>query len=484
VKVITYRASILFPLTWDPSRLAEIRDKTLVNQKGKTVSVFRHEEFTAEEMRAGIGGLLGGDAGIATVYSFDRREVLELPKTGQAVRFLPRSGESVSLTPGKVQLVLFDSGVCLLSVDVALENEALEDVMNTAYYLCEIKDAANRFSWERVTFDPATKTKTAAAVEFSVRELLLRCAAFIPGCGHFEDRPLESAVAKPLLYSYLLLEHAPEDPGTLASNVGQNYKLTYKGVDSSPMLYTFRNSFWCASANGAANISYLVDDPGTNEFFRTSYPHKWDTEYRFLMLNTVHQKYAVLKCLDTMALNAADPGDYAQMKQYLSCSEALQEFCGDLKLRCFFTLPSRIDHVNKTYAFLQECLQIPAYVDGLNRQLQETVSVCRSYTGRFSRVGELEKQARAAMTEIKLALLAAAITCLTFFDSFYATLCSLLSGDFSGIRLDTVIMTITFVATIATAIVNLAKKHEEVKGLRGEIAALKQKTGLHARKEN
>lgn len=485
MQVIAYRGKVLFPLTWDPTQLAQLTGRTLVNHKGKTVNIFRKEEFSMEEMRCGIGELLNGtpDKSIAAIYSFDRREVLDLPRVNQRVRFRPRSGEESSILLGQVQFVLFDSGVCFLCVDVQMEDASLETVMNTTYYLCEIKDRANRIAFEKFTFDPQTKTKTAETVELSVKDLLLRCAAFLPECGHFEDRPLESAVAKPLLYSYYLLQEKPQDFAALASNIGQNYKLSYKGLeDEAHLLPTFQNSAWCASSNGAANLTYEVEDASTNAFFRTTFPHKWETEYLFLFLNVIHQKYAALKYLDALALCAGEHRGYDAMKQMLAYSEEMQERCEKQKMRCFFDMPSRIGHVNKVYGFFRTTMQIPSYIGGLNRKLREAVSVCGSYTGRIDQIEDKEKEVRSLMTEIKLALLAACITCLTFFNSFYGTLQCLLRGDLSAIGLDAVIMAVTFLAAITTALVNLARDWSKIKSLRSDIRELKEKVGTAAPK--
>lgn len=475
MNVESFRGKILFPLTYDPAQLGAMTEKTVVNQKNKEVPIFCKEDFRAEEMRAGISHLLdGGEDSIGAVYTFARREVLQLPKQNQAVTFKPRSGEEASLLLQDVGFVLFDSGVCFLQVDVAMEAMTLEQVMNTAYYLCEIKDAANRFSYEKANFDPQTRTKTFETVEFSVKELLLRCAEFLPGCGHFEDRPMTAAIAKPLLYSYYLLPEKPEGFEAVVSNIAQNYKLSYKGAESGDQhLYAFQNSAWCVSGNGAANVSHLVADETTNAFFRTTFPHKWESEYLFLFLNAIHQKYAVLRALQALSETARVSNDFEAMKEALEQSRRLQERCEKLKMRCFFDLPSRIDHVNRVYRFFRQKLQVPRYVHSLNEKLSQSLSVCESYTDRIKRIEDLERDVRSAQTEIKIALLTALITCLTFFNSFYATLQNLIALNFGDIGLDALIVAITFVVTIATATVNILDKREDIKELRKDIRKLK-----------
>ena len=109
------------------------------------------------------------------------------------------------------------------------------------------------------------------------------------------------------------------------------------------------------------NISCEVDDPVTNNFFATTFPHKWESEYLFLFLNTIHQKYAVLKYLAELGSLSSSHYDYALMKDLLLQGEMMQEKCEVLKSRCFFNLPSNVQHINHVYSFFQRCFDIPEY---------------------------------------------------------------------------------------------------------------------------
>ncbi len=120
----------------------------------------------------------------------------------------------------------------------------------------------------------------------------------------------------------------PPDFERIACNLAQNYKLSYKGVREgfhNHVLQTFDNSYWCASYNGAVNVSIAVNDDATNRFFETTFAHKWATEYLLLFIATIHQKYAVQKYLDELGELACPRYDYAQMKQLLMRGEVMQE---------------------------------------------------------------------------------------------------------------------------------------------------------------
>lgn len=477
MKVLLFQGKVFYPLLCSPGVTGELERHTLVNQKGRTVNIFRKEAFSVEEMRPGLGALLsGGEGSVASIYYFNRREAVDLPREGQKVLLYTRGGSQIPLTLGRVGFVVFQTGVCFLEMDVSLEEQALETVMEAAYYLCEVKDRNNALSYEEVTFDAAAKTKRTDRKTVSIKDLFLDCIRFLGPCGHFEDKPLEAMTAKPLLYSYYFLESAPENPGALAENIAQNYKLSYKGLeDGKHSLRTFQNSTWCVSANGAGNLSWQVEDPAANDFFRTTFVHKWRSEYLFLFLNVIHQKYAVLKSLGEFAESVSLEQSYDALKQELLISEVMQERCERLKMRCFFDMPSRVDHVNRVYRFFQQSMEVPRYLAGLNRKLQESVNVCKSYTGRIKEIDDLQRDIHSAQTEIKIALLTACVTCLTFFNSFYATLLHLFRGEFGEIGVDAIILTATFLATILGVILNVANKRDTIQELRRKIARAQKK---------
>lgn len=474
---IQFQGKIFYPLTWNPAADAQPGEQTMVNRKGKTVPVFSKADFQVEEMRPGLGGLLNGQetGSVGEIYYFDRREVLDLPRCGQKVTFYPRTGSEMEIALGKIGFVLFETGVAFLEMDVALSAADLDAVMNTTYYLCEVKDPGNCLSYSKITYDPADKTKTETPVTMSLKSLFLRCVEFLPECGHFEDKPLSDITAKPLLYSYYLLPEAPNDLEALTGNIAQNYKRSYKGADSGHSTLTvFENSRWCVSANGAANVTSLVEDETTNAFFQNAFPSKWEKEYLFLFLQTIHQKYAVLKYLGALADSIWESEkDGGSVKEALMKSLRLQEQCETLKMRCFFDLPSRVDHINHVYRFFGAAMQVPAYLASLNRKLEESVKVCRSFTQRVGQIKDLERQIRGDKTEIKITLLTAAVTCLTFFQACYTTFLHLLHWELGEIKLDAVIPAVTFVATISAVVVNISKLREEIRDLKDEIKKLK-----------
>ena len=69
--------------------------------------------------------------------------------------------------------------------------------------------------------------------------------------------------------------------------------------------------------------------------------------------------------------------DYALMKRLLLQGEIMQEKCEVLKTRCFFNLPSNVEHVNRVYSFFQRCFDIPGYRASLNAGVKGSVNVCQ-----------------------------------------------------------------------------------------------------------
>lgn len=476
-----FRGKIYYPVMADKTAAGALAAAATVTNKGKEAPVFVKSRVHCEEMRKGIGGILGdtdGPGRIAEVYALERREVFRWPKNNKGLYFCPRSGprEPVALTG--MRYFLFESGVALIEMGIELAGMELDDAMNTTYYLCEVKDPANHFEYEERIFDPATKTSTVKPVSFTLKEWFLQAAGYLPGCQNFEDRALESTISKPVLYGFYWLNEKPEQFERLACNIAQNYKSSYKGIEDGRfhLLQAFDNSYWCASYNAAVNVSFAVEDASTNQFFETTFAHKWETEYLFLLLNTVHQKYAVLKYLAELGELACTSYDYARMRELLIQSEVMRERCGLLKNRCFFELPSHVEHVNRVYGFFRWCFDIPGYLASLNAGVDGSIEVCNSYVSRVKEIDDLEEALRGARNERYVALITASITCLAFFGTAYETLQSLLSGQFGAIGVSGAVVTGTFVATISGVVYNVTHQRTVMNDLKEKIDFLKSKS--------
>lgn len=477
--VTRFRGKILYPVMFEGDA-AEALDKAVIRtNKQKEVPVFQKGEQRCEEMRWGVSRLLckeESELRVGLVYEAARREAFFWPKNNKGLFFCPRAGSRVPIALTGLRVLAFETHVAFFEMSFELERLPLEDAMNTTYYLCEIKDEANHFEYEDRVFDPETRTAHTKPVSFTLQQWFLKCAEYLPGCRNFENRPLASTVSKPLLYGYYLLDELPPDFERIACNLAQNYKLSYKGVKGSfrdHVLQTFENSYWCASYNGAVNVSLTVDDGATNSFFETTFAHKWATEYLLLFIATVHQKYAVQKYLDELGELACPRYDYALMKQLLLQGEVMQEKCTMLKNRCFFQLPSRVEHVNRVYSFFQWCMDIPGYSASLDEEVENSVSVCKSYVTRVKSIDDYEKQIKGVQNEMYIALLTASITCLTFFNSSYTTLLALFGGRFDEIGVSAIVVTGTFLATISGAVYKLFDQREKIREIRSKVKKLK-----------
>lgn len=475
-----FRGKIFYPVLYEGDGAAALEAASVTTSKNKQVPVFGAGSVPCEEMRKGMRFLLGKEdvpGRIARVYEVRRSEVFRYPKAGQTARFYSRDGRCAPVALTSLRFILFETHVAFIEMGVELEGLALEEVMNATYYLCEIKDKANHFEYERTLYDPETKQKSSEPVAFSLREWFLQCAGYLPGCASLEDRSLASCISKPLLYGYYLLDGKGEHFERLACNIAHNYKASYKGLeaDRDHLFQVFENSYWCVSYNGAVNVSYQVGDPVTDQFFEKTFVHKWESEYLFLFLNTIHQKYASLKYLAELDALSCAQYDYALMRSLLQKGEIMREKCALLKTRSFFNLPSNVEHVNRVYSFFQWCFDVPGYLASLNAGIEESVNVYNSYVTRIKQIEDLEKAARSTRNEIYIALITASITCLTFFKSSYATLVSLVSGRFAEIGLDGVIITATFLTTLTTVAFNLAKQRDSIQETRQKLKKLKNK---------
>lgn len=482
--VTRFLGKVFYPVMFDGDACEALERAAIVNNKQKEVPVFQASSQRCEEMRWGVSRLLCAEESglrIGRVYEAARREVFYWPKNNKGLFFCPRAGERVPIALTGLRVIVFETHIAFFEMAFTLEHLPLADAMNATYYLCELKDEANHFEYENRVFDPETRQTHAEPAAFTLMEWFLKCASFLPGCRNFENRPLAATTSKPLLYGLYLLDEMPQNFESTACNLAQNYKLSYKGSADhfhDHVLQTFENSYWCASYNGAVNVSLAVDDEATNRFFETTFVHKWNTEYLLLFLSTLHQKFAVQKYLDELGELACPRYDYARMKQLLQQGEVIQEKCTLLKNRCFFQLPSHVEHVNRVYSFFQWCFDIPGYTASLDSEVQNSVSVCKSYVTRIKTIEDHEKQIKSIQNEMSIALITASITCLTFFNSAYTTLRSLLAGNFAEIGVSAVVVTGTFLATISGAVFKIFSQRENIRELRGKVKKLKDQVVL------
>lgn len=476
-----FLGKIFYPVMFQGDADELLEKAVVVNNKQKEVPVFQKSAAPCEEMRWSVSRTLCGEDSelcIGSVYEAQRREVFFWPKNNKGLYFCPRTGSRVPIALTGLRYVLFETHVAFIEMDVELTGLPLEDVMNAAYFLCEPKDEKNHFEYEDRVFDPETRQVSSKPVSFSLLEWFLKCAEYLPDCRNFENRPLASTISKPLLYGYYLLDEYPPEFERTAYNIAQNYKLSYKGPEDgfhSHVLKVFENSYWCASYNGAVNVSLEVKDQVTNNFFDSAFTYKWASEYLLLFLLTIHQKFAVQKYLDEMGDLTCPRYDYARMKVLLEQGEAMLEKCALLQNRCFFQLPSRVEHVNRVFSFFQWSQDIPGYTASLNEGVETSIRVCKSYVTRIKNIEDYEKTIKSTQNEMYVALITASITCLTFFHSSYSTILAMLEGRFGEIAFSAVVVTGTFLATISTAVYKLFEQREKIKDLRKKIGQLKER---------
>lgn len=478
-----FLGKVFYPVMFEGDAAGALERAVVVNNKQKEVPIFRKSALRCEEMRWNVSRILcGEDSGlcIGSVYDVQRREVFYWPKNNKGLFFCPRAGNRVPIALTGLRFLTFETQVAFFEMDFELSALSLEDAMNATYYLCELKDEHNHFEYENRVFDPGTGQARGEPASFSLRQWFLKCAEYLPGCRNFENRPLASTISKPLLYGYYLLDEIPPEFEHTACNIAQNYKLSYKGAADdfhSHALKTFENSYWCASYNGATNVSFAVGDQTTNHFFETTFPHKWASEYLLLFVATIHQKFAVQKYLDELGELACPRYDYARMKALLQQGEVMQEKCALLQNRCFFQLPSHVEHVNRVYSFFQWCFDIPGYSAGLDEGIKNSIRVCSGYITRIKNIEDCEKEIKSTQNEMYVALITASIACLTFFNSSYETILALVGGRFGEVAFSAVVVAGTFLATITAAVYKLFEQRGRIRDKRDEVKELKEQVG-------
>ena len=310
-KIVKQFTKFIYPFKYekdDPQNRIEITETT---SKGNVMPVWERCGIDGHELREGISDFFSKtedecSARIAHCYSLKYRVALGLPNNEQdRLTFVSRvnreCGYKVKITD--VRLYLFESEVGFGEITCEYESSSVVDYIDCNYFISEIKSDKNYF-----TFTKRGANAEETEIKISVKELWLRILKYVDGIEFFDNAGKEFCEKKPVIYSYLLLDKKPDDLQTILFTARKNYKGSYKipqseyNIDANPYLYqTFENSYWATSHNGVVNVSFLVDDERTNDFFKAEFlNNRLPSSYLHLFLSVLHQKYAVRRLLAEM----------------------------------------------------------------------------------------------------------------------------------------------------------------------------------------
>lgn len=421
--------AILFPFRYEAEQLKTEAFNALVTRKnGKQAQLWTPDALQPYHLKENVAAMLGVGQTKGTIGQVWRlndalRREMELPDGRTPVFFHYRGCEKeAELYLEGVRLALFATGIGFLELSVNCRTESAEALQDVNYFLCEVKSDDNRLRYVRRLGKDESVT-----VELTVLDTVKKLLAPLGAVEDFDTRPgLRYVDNKPLVFSYLLLEHFGEDLGKLLFGLRTNFKASYQVPAEQYALQTaqgvchpFENVYWGASLNAAVCCASLTDNDKTNEFFNNTFPANLRQTYLLLYLLRQHQRYAVQN-FQRRFVTAGDGLERTEAKNVRDAYQRVSALLDEgvtFKLGCMFRDPASVEHINHIDQFLVETLHtrenLRDFEDGVH-QLELVASEIRK------KIDEREKR-RSKMNSLRRETMVYIITalwgCITFLES-------------------------------------------------------------------
>lgn len=475
---------ILYPLLADyPKSVESLKTAAVVNSKNQQIPVFEEIGLEAQELRKGLCSLLSKEdhsAKIGHVFQLKRRELFHLPpRAFDTIKFYTRTlKEPFDVYFRDLQIVLFESGVVFLMMRVDSKNALLlESCMDLMYYLCEPKDPKNHFEIQKKSWNAETKTASYETVSLSLQEFIRQFIPYLIGREDFEEHISNALHRKPAIYSYLIADKHPQEHmlENLARNYNAGYKLNNNEISfSNNVLQIFSNSYWCASINGLCSLSVEVDTERTNAFFDNGFEHKWESEYFFLFINSLHQKRSLINLLNEIRQYNQPFGDYPLIENRLIEFQKTNERFSLFLLRCFFDVPSAVEHVNQVYALLQKAFNVAEYQSEFDSKFKSLITYYDTITQRKKQIESKQSEIKKTYVEIYVAILGTFVSVLTVYSSSMSIFEKWTGHPADFLSLSSLVFIGTLMIPVVTVIVNIRNQLQNIKAAKKTIEQLKK----------
>ena len=404
----------------------------------------------------------GSDQCIMTALSLNdaARSALNLPGANSTIQLCVRGNQSdkqLSIKLKSISLYLFETNVAFLEYDWEYSDVTATDYLNANYFLAELKSKQNTLR---------VKTGKDEFCEFTLESTIAPIFETFDGVYGFDKREQVSFYdLKPILFSTVLLDKRDEDFDYILGHGAYNFKQSYQTEVAKPCSL-FTNSHWCGSDTAMVNVSYLVDDEKTNDFFETQFINATRNNYFYLYLLTLNQKFTLLKRISQVAkVNAK----YAELNEETlrTDSQAVAEIMGKSQLyetRCNFNCPSSMNHINVFYDYARSTQKADVFEKELQSKLKSLSQIQATYVKQLSNY----KDYRHAKMMFWVFLITQLIGSVTMFNSSCKLIADL--GGFSvWKRLEflwiPILLTLLFMVGIGIQIVIKCREMKKLKSL-------------------
>lgn len=469
----------VFPFRYEKGQL----DPKLPKCQGKNGDrdVFEAISMRSEELRDGLDDMLstnGGSAKISDCYRLDvnSRSYFNLPNRKTDYLELhsrqAKDNKTYRVAISDIYVYLFESGVGVLDIECAYESNSTEDYINLNYFISEVKSEKNYFVSIREKFNQETREKTQIEHKFTVKEFVDTVIGSM-----LIDRDCEHSVKffdiKPIIYSYVLLDEHPEDLDVFLKHAAKNFKDSYQLSETSDPVNRydpFSNSCWGITMKGVVNISYLTDNEGTNDFFRTAFFEKTKRTYYTLFLHVIHQKYAIMLMLSRMGQLDRLSMNYEVMKQELLQSQKCRSEAYNLIFRAFFQVPSEQEHVNKFYESIYKSFRVNDLLANFKSDIANLESICNTYVKRIKARKDKIKEKRSALTEIFVAIFGTAVAEITLLNSSWDLIEKLYGRSVGVYSIAVIALLATMILPVVTITVDVIKRIKDIRKINQDLA--------------
>ena len=475
--IVKQYTKFIFPFQYDRN-LVSPQAAQIENKKGAKFNLFERFSQKCELLRDGLDLLLsenGGTSSIAECYKMNincRKNFLLPPKKNEMLDFVTRQsdGNALKVAITELKLYFFESQTGFVEVECEFGTKTLEEYFDLNYFISEPKSDKNYFIFHEKIWNEEQRVNEKKDSKFSIAELLEKLLSSVSK--EKDAIRFSYQKAKPIIYSYLLVDEKPEDMNDILQHLGKNYKASYKFDDSCTsikMLHPFENSYWVSSLNGVVNLSYLTDDDVTNDFFGNSFYTKTKDTYYFLFLNILHQRYAISYIMGQMGQLDRLTNDYFVMEEELKLARRYEAEALNLKFRAFFKCPSMVDHINNYYDMIYESFQVGAFYDNFSSDIKNLQNICGKYVDRIKSRDEKLRNRKNAKIEIFISIFGTLVAEVTLFNNSWSLIEKVLGRSVSFWSPVILILLGTLVSPLITIVFNVSKKASEIKQLSSQI---------------
>ncbi|MBA4495685.1 hypothetical protein ACFO25_03190 [Paenactinomyces guangxiensis] len=302
--------------------------------------------------------------------------------TKELVTFTP-AGESYAFSIGEIVVYLFETQVGFMVYEIRYPSgTAVDDLISCNYYLKKISQYRHKIHRK-----PRPKQPEKVRQTLCLGETTLNLLSEIKVETFFENA--KGLPRRALVYSGIVLDKSVWGrPDTEYENLLKNYlflmrrsfKKTYLPAESEfnltdnpEVLQTFQNSYWGISLEGAAQVSHLVENEKTNQFFLENHINNVKRTYFYLYILVLHQYFA-LQYFSILASRLPFRSEDHFQKINPSAKdrpsvESLKNRMVLFKLRSSFKQVSHITHQANLYVLMRTAFRIEELMEELQLEL-------------------------------------------------------------------------------------------------------------------